>query len=161
MVKSWVRYSTFVWFITLAITVLFAGASVRELQKGNVTVSVICGAALTGMFVTALLYAPLWVGVGDGMLIVRRPLRRLVLPIGDIADIRLHQPTMGEKRLMGSGGWFGYWGWFMEADTGRYFAYYGRGSDCFMVTLKDGRKYLLGCADPQHIVDLVLKEEGR
>ncbi|MBE6230681.1 MAG: hypothetical protein E7119_08940 [Bacteroidales bacterium] len=34
---------------------------------------------------------------------------------------------------------------FHEHDSGKYFAYYGRSSDCFLVELKDGRKYLLGC----------------
>ena len=155
MVKSWVRYSGFVWFITIAVTCLFVCMTVGQAGKGNIVTAILFGAGLSILFVAALLYGPLWVGVEDGTLMVRRPLRMLRIPVSDIADIRLHKPTMGEKRLLGSGGWFGYWGWFMEADTGRYFAYYGRASDCFMVTLKDGRKYLLGCKDPEKIIDKI------
>lgn len=59
---------------------------------------------------------------------------------------------MGEKRIFGSGGFFGWYGWFSEADLGKYFAYYGKASDCFLVTLKNGRKYMLGCADAPAMV---------
>ncbi len=53
---------------------------------------------------------------------------------------------------IGSGGFLGYWGWFAEKGLGRYFAYYGRKSDCFLVTLKDGRKYVLGCREASDLV---------
>lgn len=65
----------------------------------------------------------------------------------DIAEVKLCQPTMGAIRICGSGGFFGWYGWFREGDIGKYFAYYGKSSDCFLVTLKDGRKYMLGCTD--------------
>ncbi len=49
----------------------------------------------------------------------------------------------------------GYWGWFSERDLGKYFAYYGKASDCFLVTMKDGRKYMLGCQNPAEMVDAI------
>ncbi|WP_300877569.1 PH domain-containing protein [uncultured Duncaniella sp.] len=62
---------------------------------------------------------------------------------------------MAEKRICGSGGFMGYWGWFSERDLGKYFAYYGKASDCFLVTMKDGRKYMLGCQNPAEMVDAI------
>ena len=62
---------------------------------------------------------------------------------------------MGAMRLFGSGGWFGYYGWFSERDLGKYFAYYGKSSDCFLVRLKDGRQYMLGCNDAQEVVKYI------
>lgn len=67
------------------------------------------------------------------------------------------KPTMGEKLLLGSKGCCGYWGWFSERDLGKYFAYYGKASDCFFVRLKDGRQYMLGCRNPQTITDYISK----
>lgn len=130
-----------------------------EMQKGNLIISIIFWIALSVLFILALLYAPLWLGVSGSNLIIRSPLKQRILCIDEIADIHLHKPTLGAKRIIGSGGWFGYWGWFMEADTGRYFAYYGRASDCFMVVLKDGRKYLLGCSDPDLIIENITLEK--
>ncbi len=43
-------------------------------------------------------------------------------------DVKLCAPTMGKKRICGSGGWFGWYGWFSEKDFGKYFAYYGKAS---------------------------------
>lgn len=64
---------------------------------------------------------------------------------------------MGALRICGSGGFFGYWGWFKERDLGKYFAYYGKSSDCFLVTLKSGNKYMLGCTEPEEMVDFINK----
>ena len=66
-------------------------------------------------------------------------------------------PTMAKKRICGSGGWFGYYGWFSEPSIGKYFAYYGKASDCFLVTLKDGKKYVLGCESPDEMVEVINK----
>ena len=64
---------------------------------------------------------------------------------------------MAKKRICGSGGWFGYYGWFSEPSIGKYFAYYGKASDCFLVTLKDGKKYVLGCESPDEMVEVINK----
>lgn len=97
-------------------------------------------------------YMPLYVTLDDENLTVHRPMRKRELPLSEIEEIRLCPPTMGERRLMGSSGFFGYWGWFRERDLGKYFAYYGRSSDCFFVRMKDGRQYMIGCEDPGQIV---------
>ncbi len=102
--------------------------------------------------ILVLFYSPLAVSVDDSTLSVHRSLRIKNIPLNDITDVKLCPPTMGEHRICGSGGFFGYWGWFSQRDLGRYFAYYGKSSDCFLVTLKDGRKYMLGCQDPAEMI---------
>lgn len=62
---------------------------------------------------------------------------------------------MGERRIIGSGGWFGYYGRFSDREIGKYFAYYGKASDCFLVTLNDGRQYVLGCKNPGAMVEAI------
>ena len=103
----------------------------------------------------ALFYMPVAVSVTDGKLNVHRPLRIKSIPLNHIASIELCPPSMSERRLCGSGGWFGYYGWFREPSIGKYFAYYGKASDCFLVTLRDGHKYMLGCENPDEMVDFV------
>ncbi len=68
---------------------------------------------------------------------------------------------MGTRRIAGSGGFMGYWGWFREGDIGKYFAYYGKASDCFLVTLRNGRRYMLGCNDAPEMVAAIQKELGK
>ena len=49
----------------------------------------------------------------------------------------------------------GYWGLFREGDVGRYMAYYGKASDCFMIRMKNGDKYVLGCKNPGEMVEYI------
>lgn len=97
------------------------------------------------------------VSVDDRNLCVHRNLGVKCIPLGEIESIKLCQPTMTERRICGSGAFCGYWGWFSERDLGKYFAYYGKASDCFFVILKNGRKYMLGCENPGEIVEAIEK----
>lgn len=121
-------------------------------------------AAWTGVGVIALLYfltlfyTPVELRLDKGKLIVHRPMRNRVINVADIDSVKLCPPTMAERRICGSGGFGGYWGWFSERDLGRYFAYYGKASDCFLVQLKNGRQYMLGCAEPHRMVDAILSQ---
>ena len=100
------------------------------------------------VFIAAALYfCPLSVEVDDEAVTVNFPLRHRSFKLNDIASAEDMQPTMGEWRICGSGGFFGYWGWFDNKVLGRYFAYYGRGSECFIIRLRSGQIYMLGCED--------------
>lgn len=112
-------------------------------------------AVLVLLCALALFYMPLSVSVDDEYLCVNRSLRVKRIPLSEISSITLMQPTMAERRILGSGGWFGYWGRFRESSIGKYFAYYGKASDCFLVKLKNGCQYVLGCENPDDIVSRV------
>ena len=103
----------------------------------------------------AFYFMPVSVSVDDKALHINRLAKTKTIPYSEISSITPMQPTMGEQRLFGSAGWFGYWGWFKEKDLGKYFAYYGKASDCFFVRLKNGSKYMLGCEDPQLLTSFV------
>ena len=100
----------------------------------------------------ALLYAPMYISLSDKELSIHKSLKIKDIPLSEISSVNLCPPTMSERRLCGSGGFFGYWGWFSEPSIGRYFAYYGKASDCFLVILKNGKKYMLGCKDAPEMV---------
>lgn len=114
------------------------------------------GSIILLLCISALLYMPVSISVDEKELNINRPIRTKSIPLSEIESIKLCAPTMAEIRICGSGGWCGYWGWFKEPSIGKYFAYYGKASDCFLVTLKDGHKYLLGCREPQTIVNYVV-----
>ncbi len=113
------------------------------------------GAILTTGLILALFYMPVSISVDGRYLMINRLLRVKRILVKDISSVMLCQPTIAERRVCGSGGWFGYWGRFREPSIGNYFAYYGKASDCFIVALKNGRKYLLGCENPKLIVDYI------
>ena len=118
----------------------------------------IAAGALVILCITALLYMPLSISVKEDCLNINRPFKIKSIPLSQIASVKLCPPTMAKRRICGSGGWFGYYGWFNEPSIGKYFAYYGKATDCFLVTLKDGKKYLLGCEKPNEIVTFILNK---
>lgn len=124
--------------------------------KATLAIYMVVGALVVLCF-TALCYMPLSISVKNGELNINRPLKIKSIPLSLITSVELYSPTMASRRICGSGGWFGYYGWFKEPSIGKYFAYYGKASDCFLVTLKDGKKYVLGCEAPDEIVEYINK----
>ena len=47
--------------------------------------------------------------------------------------------------------------WILGAIAVLFFAYYGKASDCFLVILKNGKKYMLGCQEAPEMVEAVKK----
>lgn len=151
--KQPVILSTFSLIITIVSNALIL--SIMFLNNPPVYVQVSLG-VIWGMTVLAsLYYMPISITADKTAIYINRSLRIKAIPIQDVASVKLCPPTMGAIRICGSGGFFGYWGWFKERDLGKYFAYYGRSSDCFLVELKDGRKYMLGCKNAPKMVEYI------
>ena len=111
--------------------------------------------AVVLLFIGMLFFMPLSITLDESSININRPLKTKKIPLSEVADVKMCPPTMGAIRVCGSGGWFGWYGWFREKDLGKYFTYYGKASDCFLVTLKDGRKYMLGCKDAPEMSDAI------
>ena len=153
--KRKVELSTYSVILTVAIIVIFVLGMLRSLRVGPEWLAYLLGGSLVLMCGLALFFTPISVSVEDGCLNVNMLLRSRSLPLREIQMIALCPPTMAEKRILGSGGFFGYWGWFREASIGRYMAYYGKASDCFIVRLKDGKNYMLICIDPLGMMEYI------
>lgn len=161
MTTQRVKLSTYSIVITIVAIAIMVGVLIMLcLKDANVWKIYVISAAVVALLFGGLFYAPISVSVDDNELSVNRTLRKTMIPLADIKSVKLCPPTLAEKRICGSGGWFGYWGWFSEKDLGKYFAYYGKASDCFLVTLKNGKKYMIGCENPQSIVDAIQKRIG-
>lgn len=154
-----VNLSTYSTVITVLSIVILAGVLFVVFSDPESSLVARIGAVVIVLLfcLSGLFYAPLAISIDDDALRVHRPLRSKVIPLTDIADVQLCSPTMAEHRLCGSGGFMGHWGRMHESVLGRYFAYYGKASDCFLVTLNDRRKYMLGCKDAPEMVAAIKK----
>lgn len=156
MIKKRVERSVYCWLITALSVALMCGIFVYVLkQTDNLPAIWILGTFIVFLFLSTLFYMPLSVSLDKDNLNIIRPIRVGYISLSEIRDVRLCPPTVGAKTIFGSGGWFGWYGWFSERDTGRYFAYYGKASDCFIVTLENGQKYMLGCKDAAEMVEAI------
>lgn len=147
---------------TILCLILFVGIAAWLYASPAHNTWVLFGYLLTVciVLIVALFYSPMSIEVGDEGIVILRSFWFKKIPYSHIESIELMQPTMGEKRICGSGGFLGYWGWFSERDLGKYFAYYGKASDCFFVRLKSGKQYMLGCRNPKAVVDVVREKLG-
>ena len=153
--KKKVTISTYAMVMTIISLAILIGIMCAQVSRENLTMAYIIAAGLVILCTAGLYYSPMMISVDDTNLNIHRSLRIKPIPLKDITSIQMCAPTMGARRIFGSGGWFGYYGWFSERDLGKYFAYYGKSSDCFLVRLKDGRQYMLGCNDAQEVVKYI------
>lgn len=124
---------------------LLVGVVVTWHQSGK---PLILLAMLIGMLLTALFYSPTSIEAGPAALIIHRALKSKVIPYAEIASVDRCFPSPGGLRLCGSGGFFGYWGYFHDIIIGSYFGYYGNRNECVLIKLKNRRQYVISCTDP-------------
>ena len=103
----------------------------------------------------ALLYGAAYIKTTPEYVIMGSLLKSRKIPVRNIESVELFQPTLGAYRLFASGGFLGYWGIFREGDIGRYYGFYGKASECFLIRMKNGDKYVLGCDNPSAMVEYI------
>ena len=157
--ESKVKLSAYAGFMTLIVTAVIIAGCVLTYGRGDAFIVFLV--LLLLLIVFSLLYAPLKIKASTEYVKVRSALKSHKIPVRDIESVELFQPTMGSMRLCGSGGYMGYWGIFREGDVGRYTAYYGKASDCFIIRLKNGDKFVLGCENPSLMVSFISRHLSR
>ncbi|MBR5856826.1 MAG: hypothetical protein IKY70_06105 [Bacteroidales bacterium] len=151
--KQRVVLSTFSIITTLLSIIIFVALIFVNNPPMYIRLSLV--AILVMILLAGLYYAPLSIAADKYAIYINRSLRIKTIPMKEVKSVKISPPTMGAIRICGSGGFMGYWGWFKERDLGKYFAYYGRSSDCFIVELKDGSKYMLGCKNAPQMADYI------
>ena len=151
--KSHIQLSTYAIILTLIVNIVLIVCCVLLFNEKSGFWVVL--SLLILLLSLGLLYGPLQILADGENVTVRSVLRKQKIPMDHIESVELFQPTMGAYRLFASGGYFGYWGLFREGDVGKYMAYYGKASDCFLITMKNGEKYVLGCKNPEAMVEYI------
>ena len=144
--------------LTMVISVVLVLACVKT--YGELVPFCIVLALCLMLIVPALFYAPSSVRANERCIIISSLLKKHRILLNDILSVVPFTPTLGARRLFGSGGFLGYWGIFKEGDVGRYAAYFGKASDCFLVRMKNGDKYVIGCADSPEMVNFIKRQIG-
>lgn len=99
--------------------------------------------------------APLRVLATGDSLVIKLVTGAKKIPYGKIRKIDLFPCPDLSWRVMGSGGFMGYYGVFRSRALGRFHAYVGTPRDSILVELKDGGYMVFSCADPDAMVSAV------
>ena len=104
-----VKYSSATIAWTLLLIAAYAATAIYFVKREDTIVWVGLIVVISVWNIFALLYAPLSVSVDANTLNIYTVLRRKRIRIADIASAELCTPTMAEKKILSSGGYFGYW----------------------------------------------------
>lgn len=142
-----VKFSAFSIIATAIVLILFVigTISLRHQTEDLILFCIIAdGGTLAGLY-----YCPRAVEADSmGITLYRLLSKPKYFDYDDIQSVDTCYPSGGSIRLCGSGGFFGFWGYFSDILIGTYFGYYGSRNYCFAVKLKSGRQYVIGCSDP-------------
>lgn len=151
--KSRIIYSRYATILTTIIFGVFFICCIVSIHEKPVFFTLL--SIYIVFIISALFFAPAYIKATPDNVIMGSILRTKKISMRDIENVELFQPTMGAIRIFASGGFMGYWGMFREGDIGRYYAFYGKASDCFLIRMKSGDKYVLGCDDLSHMVAFI------
>lgn len=152
--KNKVKFSIY----ALALTAIFIALTLGGLfmKWPNLENIVIYSVIIDTAIIAGLYFCPISVVATRSEIKLHRLLGKpKVFYYDDIQGVEICYPSAGGLRLCGSGGFFGYWGYFSDIIIGTYFGYYGSRSHCFLVKLKNGKQYVLGCENPKAMIDYI------
>jgi hypothetical protein len=139
------------------LTKIISGACLAIVAAvGLLTGNPLIAAAILAIFGLTFLWAPLGYEIESGVLIVRRPIGRVRIPLDTVREARPVRSgdLDGCIRLWGSGGLFGYFGIFSTTKLGRSTWYCTR-RDNMIVIVTDAKTLVLSPDDPASLLDAV------
>lgn len=147
--KSKVELSAFSIIITAVVVIaLIAGVATSRAKEESFILLFI----LVGLLLVSLYFYPKSLEATKDSFIIHRGFSDKVIHYKDIIAVDRCYPSIGGLRLCGSGGFFGYWGYFTDIVIGNYFGYYGKRSQALLIRLKNGRQYVVSCAEPDEML---------
>lgn len=101
-----------------------------------------------------ILFLPRKIVLSEKELILKRVVGRVCLPYSDMsmACSNDYYKPFRDIRIFGSGGFFGFIGFFSSRDVGRYRAYICDCSEVFSIKMKDGNRYMFSCERSEDVV---------
>lgn len=101
--------------------------------------------------VVTIAYTPLYIEINENSLQIKRVFGSLVIPKVDIISVRRAKASFGIRKF-GSGGYFGYLGWFWNNSEGNYFSYSTDEQNQVMIQTAT-RKYIISCDNCDDLIN--------
>lgn len=105
-------------------------------------------------FASCILLMPTSITIDDHSIYINRIMSRTQILKKDVIFIRPKASRNSDVRTFGSGGFFGYLGYFHAYNWGKYTAYVTDGNN--MVAIETTKKkYVVSCENPQILIDCI------
>ena len=109
-------------------------------------------------WIFALCFTPLDVYADDDSVRIRRPFKTKRINMADIQSAEPYDVAKAEGRkavMAAPVRTMGKWGKYRDNKIGNYFAYYGKPDNTVLITLKNGKKYVVGGSDAKALSDYI------
>lgn len=148
--SKWSRFCIVTTVLILAVVIVTAFMPLyNEAERNNTIISIVCGVAFMEMVVMGLYYCPKSVCVTGNQLLINRFFSPKKILLNDIASVELYSGSTRFLKVCGSGGMFGFYGWYKNQELGRFFIYATNLKELICITLMSGKKYMISCEDAQ------------
>lgn len=113
----------------------------------SVCLSYAVGGAIVALLIPVLLYMPYGVGCTEEGVYIRRIKGTLKIPYHEIRGISPIEPSdVFQLRLLGSGGFMGYFGMYRGAKLGSFVLYASQRKGLLLIET-ERKKYVISCTD--------------
>lgn len=109
-------------------------------------------------WICTLCFAPLYVDADDDEVRIRRPFKTKHIRMDEIESAEPYEVSKKARRKIFKSSpvrAFGKWGHYSDDKIGDYFAYYGKPDNTVLITLKNGKKYVVGGNDSKQLSDYI------
>lgn len=150
-----VNWDSKVWGATIFVTAILVAAIVMAFifTGGWIRACIISVAVIT--FILCAFMSPIKIRITSTDIILFKLIGKKRFPYADMKDISLCDlNTSPNIRIMGSGGMMGYSGLFYNKRIGRFTAYVGSIFRTVLITMNNGRQYVVSCLNPDKLVEI-------
>lgn len=139
----------------LNIAVLFFVIVLDEWPSDMLWIKYLTVTFLSVFIIYGIAMMPLNLKVCPEKIVLKRLFDTKSIPVDKIEEIRIISKSeiLKSIRICGSGGWFGYWGWFKNRSLG-FYTMSATDLDKLILVCTDRKKYVLSCS---HHIDFVEK----
>lgn len=109
-------------------------------------------------WIFALCFTPLDVYADDNEVRIRRPFKSKRIKMSEIQSAEPYDVASAEGKkavLSAPVRTLGKWGKYRDKKIGDYFAYYGKPDNTVLITLKNGKKYVVGGSNAKELSDYI------
>ena len=112
------------------------------------------------MTVSCALFVPVRLIVSKDTIIIRRPIGTVKIDMSDIMNCSIveNEERFFDKtiRTCGSGGAYGYWGYFRHDVYGKIRLFVTHKKQCFLIKLNNGKYYVISSKKREKIVKFII-----
>lgn len=149
IIKYDVNWSDNTLIITIIVTIVIIFALYKTLKEKSTTGTIITGLVILG-HIFCLSQMPVNIKIENNKFLLNKLIGRLEIDINDIVDSGMLTGDMGVR--FGSGGSFGFLGYFKNEKLGEYTAYVRDTDNKFYIKLRDNKTYVFSCENPQKLL---------